>query len=327
MRALTLSLGLYVSTPLIAAALALDLLIGDPRFLPHPVRLIGALVGLGDRRLRSGEPGRDFIAGLLLALGVVALAGALTWAVIAGLDSVAPALGAALALWVSASALALRGLDQAAGRIERAVLKGDDELARRLLPALVGRDPQRLGRIAIIRATVESLAENCSDGVIAPLLFLFIGGPAAAIAYKAVNTLDSMIGYRDGRHLYFGKAAARLDDVANFIPARISALLLTAAAALYLGRGGRALSVCRADARRHESPNAGFPEAAMAGALGIQLGGDAFYEGRLEKRALLGRPERPPAPDDLKTARVLVNLACALGFSVFALLRWAITLL
>src|SRR4029077_16818783 len=137
--------------------------------------------------------------------------------------------------------LALKGLDSAAGEIEGALECGRDDLARVAMPALVGRDPVALAREGMVRATGESVAENCSDGVVAPLCFLFAGGPVLALAYKAINTLDSMIAYCDARHLYFGRAAARLDDAANFIPARVTALCLAAAAALTLGRGGAAL--------------------------------------------------------------------------------------
>ena len=148
------------------------------------------------------------------------------------------------------------------------------------------------------------MAENSSDGVIAPLLYLFMGGPAAAMAYKAINTLDSMIGHTDSRYLYFGRCAARMDDFANLIPARLSAGCLVAAAAILRQRPMDALRVCRADARRHPSPNAGFPEAAMAGALGVQLGGAAIYDGEMETRAAAGSAHRRPVNvTDIATAR------------------------
>ena len=173
----------------------------------------------------------------------------------------------------------------------------------------------------MIRATVESLAENLSDGIIAPLFFLFAGGPVAAIAYKAINTLDSMIGYRDARYLYFGRAAAKIDDVANYIPARLSAVCIAAAAAFTTGRPPPALRICLADARKHLSPNAGFPEAAMAGALGVELGGDAIYGGEVERRAVLGTAERELTVEDIAVARGILPVATALAFVAVALAR------
>ncbi len=310
----------HLPTPLIAAALALDLLLGDPAWLPHPVRLVGRAIDCGERILRTGDERRDLRGGTALALAIVALAGLVTWALIAVLGRLSPTLGACAAVTFAWTTLALRGLDQAAAEVGRCLARSDIDAARRALPALVGRDPQALDRDAIVRATVESVAENCSDGVVAPVLFLFVGGPVAAIGYKAINTLDSMIGYRGQRYLYFGRCAARLDDFANLVPARLTALCLSAAAACF-GRGAQALATCRADAHRHQSPNAGFPEAAMAGALGIQLGGDAVYDGVLECRAWLGRPERQPTLEDITAARKLLHMAALLAFAVLAATR------
>jgi adenosylcobinamide-phosphate synthase len=173
----------------------------------------------------------------------------------------------------------------------------------------------------MIKAAIESVAENFSDGVVAPMLYLFIGGPVAAIAYKAINTLDSMIGYRDERYLYFGRAAARIDDVANFMPARLSALCIAASCLGSAEGAGRALRTCGADARRHASPNAGYPEAAMAGALGVQLGGDAIYDGEVEHRATLGIAGRELAVEDIATARRILRIGTVIAFASLALVR------
>jgi adenosylcobinamide-phosphate synthase len=315
---------LYISTPLAGAALALDLLLGDPSWMPHPVRLIGRAVSFGETRLLTGEPRADLRRGAILAAAVVILSALATWAVIAAASAVSSASGQVAAVLIAWTTLALRGLDQASAEAERALGAGRDGVARAAMPALVGRDPAALDHEGMVRATVESVAENCSDGVIAPLFYLFVGGPAAAVAYKAVNTLDSMIGYRDARYLYFGRAAARIDDAANFVPARLTALGLAAAATLTLGRGGTALEACRADARKHASPNAGFPEAAMAGALGIELGGDAVYAGEIEHHAPLGRAERAPEVADIAKARRLMRVAVAFAFVAFGLARYAL---
>lgn len=313
----------YISTPLAAGALLLDVLLGDPSWMPHPVRLIGRAASFGDARLRIGEPRADLRRGAILAASVIIASALAAWALIVAASILNFALGEAVAVAIAWTTLALRGLDRAASEVERALEAGRDDLARIAMPALVGRDPAALDREGMVRATVESVAENCSDGVIAPLLYLFIGGPVLAIAYKAVNTLDSMIGYRDAPYLYFGRAAARIDDAANFVPARLTALGLAAAAALMLGRGGAALRACRADARKHSSPNAGFPEATMAGALGLELGGDAVYAGEVEHRARLGRAERSPRVDDIATARRLMRVTAAFVFVAFGLARYA----
>jgi len=316
--------GLYISTASIAAALALDLVLGDPSWMPHPVRFIGRAVTLGEARLHTGEPRADLWRGALLTSAVVILTALAAWIAIAIASTIANRLGLATAVLIAWTTLALNGLDRAAGEVELALGCGREDLARAAMPALVGRDPATLDRDAMVRATVESVAENCSDGVLAPLCFLFVGGPVLALAYKAINTLDSMIGHRDERYIYFGRAAARLDDAANFVPARVTALCLAAAAALTLGRGGAALVACRADAHKHASPNAGFSEAAMAGALGIELGGDAVYAGEVEHRARLGRAERAPIVADIAQARLLMRIATAIGFCVLALLRYVL---
>jgi adenosylcobinamide-phosphate synthase len=298
--------------------------LGDPSGMPHPVRFIGRAVTLGEARLHTGAPRADFWRGALLASAVVILTALAAWIAIAIASTVANCLGLAAAVLIAWTTLALNGLDRAAGEVELALGRGRDDLARAAMPALVGRDPATLDRDAMVRATVESVAENCSDGVLAPLCFLFIGGPILALAYKAINTLDSMIGHLDARYAYFGRAAARLDDAANFVPARATALCLAAAAALTLGRGCVALGACRADAHKHASPNAGFPEATMAGALGIELGGDAVYAGEVEHRARLGRAERAPVVADIARARRLMRVATAIGFCLLALLRYVL---
>jgi adenosylcobinamide-phosphate synthase len=316
-----LNYAFHLSAPLIATALAIDLVAGDPPWLPHPVRLIGAVISFGERRLHTGVERRDFRNGIILALATIALSGACAWIIIAAASRIAESLGAAAAILIAWTTLALRGLDDAAHQMERALDANDEARARSALPALVGRDPHTLDRTGIIRATVESVAENTSDGVIAPLMFLFLGGPVAAIAFKAVNTLDSMIGYRDERYLFFGRAAARIDDVANYLPARLTAICIIVAAQFVTGRASQAWAICRTDARRHSSPNAGFPEAALAGALGIQLGGDAIYGGEVERRASMGHADRDASVADIAAARALMRIATAMAFCLLGFAR------
>jgi adenosylcobinamide-phosphate synthase len=316
-----MSYSFILSTPLIATALALDLVAGDPLWMPHPVRMIGAAISFGERILHSGYPSRDRRNGAVLAFATTALAALSTWFAITFASTLGYPLGAIAAVLIAWTTLAVRGLDEAARAVQRALESNDEQNARRALPALVGRDPDVLDRPAMIRATVESVAENTSDGVIAPMLFLFVGGPVAAIAYKAINTLDSMIGYRDERYFHFGRAAARIDDVANYFPSRLTAVCIIAAAYFVTGRVQAALATCRADARKHASPNAGFPEAAAAGALGIQLGGDAIYGGEIEKRTSMGRADRIPNIADIAAARAMMRIATVAAFCLLALVR------
>jgi adenosylcobinamide-phosphate synthase len=315
------STAFYIPAPLIFAALALDALAGDPPWLPHPVVLIGRAISWSEHRLRSGEPRMDLLNGLELAVCVTALAAGAVWVTIAFCGLASHWLSSLAAVLVAWTTLSMRGLDDAAKTVELSLRRGDEPAARSAMPALAGRDPDKLDRAGMICATVESIAENLSDGIIAPLLFLFAGGPVAGMAYKAINTLDSMIGYRDERYLYFGRAAARIDDVANYIPARLSAVCIAAASTLTTGRLRPALRTCLADARKHLSPNAGFPESAMAGALGVQLGGDAIYGGEVEHRAVLGIAERGLTVEDIAAARGILRFATAIAFVSFALVR------
>jgi len=316
-----MSYAFHLPVPMIVAALACDVAIGDPAWIPHPVRLIGAAIAFGERRLLCGDARRDYARGALLALAVIAIASAAAWALIDAAGLIGDRAGAIAAIAIAATTLALRGLDDAAAEVQRALGGNDAVRARRALPALAGRDPQSLDRAGMIRAVVESVAENSSDAVIAPLLWLFVGGPVAAVAYKAINTLDSMIGYRDPRYLYFGRAAARIDDAANYLPARLAALCLIVAAQFTARRGAPSWAVCRADARRHQSPNAGYPEAAMAGALDLRLGGDAVYDGVNEARATLGGSVRAPAIADIAAARKLIWWAAGAAVILAAIMR------
>jgi adenosylcobinamide-phosphate synthase len=318
---LFVSFAWHLPVALIAAAVALDLALGDPLWMPHPVRMIGAMIDFGERRLWTGTPARDLSNGAALAIAVVLAAVAATWIVIAAGAAIGMVCAAILATVLAWTTIAFRGLDAAAATVQRALERDDLRAARAAMPALVGRDSDGLDRDGIVRATVESVAENSSDGVIAPLMYLFIGGPAAAIAYKAINTLDSMIGHTDARYLFFGRWAARLDDFANLIPARMSAGCLFAAAAILQLRVFDAVRVCMADARRHPSPNAGFPEAAMAGALGIQLGGLVVYGGEPELRPLMGQARRPIEISDIGTSRRLLWVQTGVAFIVMALVR------
>ncbi len=260
------------------AAVALDWAIGDPRWLPHPVVGMGRVIAAWERRFWSPAPAAAWLSGLALTAGLVAGSAAAADRLLALLP---PPIATAAALLLGAQTLAVRGLAAEATAVLGQLDVGDLEGARRQVARIVGRDVDRLDAQGVLRATAETVAESASDGVVAPLAYLVMGGVPAALAYKAVSTLDSMIGHHGGRYEWFGKVAARLDDLANWLPARLTVLAL-AAASPAVGLHGRAALVCALrQGRRHPSPNAGYSEAAAAGALGTRLGGPSTYAGEV----------------------------------------------
>lgn len=306
----------------ILTAFVLDLALGDPSSWPHPVRLFGRLISLATPRLLERHaPGRGRrLAGAALALGLVAsvwLAVTLLLGLLAALSTVLAFLAAA---YLAYTALALKDLLEHVQHAHEALTAHDLDLARKLTARVVGRETDRLDEAGLSRALIETLAENLSDGFIAPLFYLLLGGPALALAFKAVSTLDSMIGHKNEQYADLGLAAARLDDAANWIPARLTALLIALAAWLLALRPGGALGAWRADAKKHPSPNAGHPEAAMAGALGVRLGGPAFYQGRRMEKAWLNAGGAQAGANHVFQAARLAFLAGLLGFSVALIL-------
>jgi adenosylcobinamide-phosphate synthase len=311
------------SASLLLSAFLLDLAVGDPRWFPHPVVLMGKFISRGEILLWTGNVWRDFICGMVLSLALIALAVGATWALLYSLTFLPPLIAFVLAAGVASTTLATRGLLDAITRIETPLRSGNLVEAREKLAHIVGRDTSALNEDKVLRASLESLAENTSDGIIAPLFYLFLGGIPLAMAYKAVNTLDSMIGYRTERYLYFGRFAARLDDVANFIPARLTALLMVIATFLLQLDAGLALRVLRRDHANHLSPNAGYPEAALAGALGIRLGGPSVYFGKEVWKPYLGDDFTPVKITMLKEARCLCLVTSILSLVTFVLISTA----
>lgn len=284
----------------LAAGVALDLVVGDPRWFPHPVRGIGWLAArLEALWRRSGLPLR--LAGVCFTISVVGISCA----------AVALTLPWLNIFWIWAF-LALRDLDFEATLVWRALERGDIIEARRKLSLIVGRDADQLDEPEILRAAIETIAENLSDGVIAPLFYLAIGGPVAMAAYKAINTLDSMVGYRNERYAEFGWASARLDDVANFIPARLAAALVWLCALAPGFDSARSRRVTLRDASSQPSPNAGYPEAAVAGALGVRLGGVNFYRGVRSEKPHLGDAIHPLDGRAFRGTRLLLYGSSAL---------------
>ena len=295
----------------------LDLLLGDPEKLLHPVVVMGKAISRLEKILRAGFPktprgerAAGFVLALLLPVGTLTVTILALWAV--GL--IHPTLR---------FALALKGLNTESKRVYTALTTGTIEDARKAVSRIVGRDTQRLDEAGVTRAAVETVAENFSDGVLAPLFYLLLGGAPLALCYKAINTMDSMIGYKNERYLYFGYCAAKLDDAANWLPARLSALLLVLASALLGEDAQGAWRIWRRDRRNHASPNSAQTEAAMAGALGIQLAGPAWYFGEKYDKPTIGDAKRPVEPSDILRADRLLYGGGVLGLVLLGLVRWA----
>ncbi|MCL4426500.1 MAG: adenosylcobinamide-phosphate synthase CbiB [Firmicutes bacterium] len=299
---------------LTAAAYLVDLLVGDPPFLTHPVVYMGRFISWLEGRLwvKDEVPWRLRLKGVFLALSLIGLAYQSTALLLQGIQLLHPWLAQSLEIWMISTTIAARSLDQAATRVYLPLMEGDLVQARTLVGKIVGRDTGNLPEREIVRATIETVAENTVDGVLSPLFYAFLGGAPLAMAFKAISTLDSMVGYRDERYLHFGWASARLDDLANYLPARISLPLLALAANLLALDGKRAWVTARRDARKHPSPNGGIPEAAVAGALGVQLGGVNYYDGKPAFRALLGEPRRDLERKDIRRAVRLMYLSSLL---------------
>ena len=348
----------------------LDQIIGDPMDFPHPIRLIGSLISLLERCLNSGAghftfgaghftsgvkctsevaeqaenplnsrfrsgvkctPGEKFRNGVLLCAAVLAATVTVTGIILFTAYRIHPFAGVAVEAVLTCYILAAKSLQTESMKVYDALRENDTEKARAAVSMIVGRDTQCLDEQGIIRAAVETVAENTSDGVIAPLIYTFLGGPVAGFAYKAVNTMDSMVGYHNERYEYFGRAAAKLDDVVNFLPARISALLMVLAAFLLGGASGAvngqrreysapdALRIFLRDRYNHKSPNSAQTESACAGALQVRLAGDAYYFGELVRKPYIGDDIRPIETEDIKRAcRLMMTTAYLCAAICFA---------
>ena len=310
----------------IVIALLLDLVFGDPRWLPHPVRIIGRLIAALEEPARRAIPDAR-LAGSLTALAVILTATLATGAIIWVAGWVHPRLGDAVSILLLYTTLAARDLADHSKGVYRALARFDLAEARRLVSWLVGRDTERLTEPEVVRAAVESVAENTVDGIIAPLFFAALGGPIAAMAYKAASTLDSMIGYRNERYIDFGRTAAEIDDGANWLPARLAVPIITAAAALTGQQASAAWRIARRDGRKHMSPNAGIAEAAFAGALGIRLGGVMQRRGRPVNLPEIGDPVVTLARGQILAANRMMYAATGIAVAVFLAARWGIAAL
>lgn len=311
---------------IIICAVVLDMVVGDPRFIPHPVVYMGKAISYGESFIRRYVTAARALkwAGVGLTLLIVSGSYGIFWFILWLAYRSSVILGMVLSVFLMSQCLAMNSLYKHARAVVRPLASGDLPAARQALGMIVGRDTAYLDENEIIRGTVETVAENTVDGIIAPLIYGFMGGPALAMAYKAVNTLDSMIGYKDERYTDLGWAAARLDDLANYVPARITALLFLSIAPFTRGGCKGVWGTLRRDAGRHPSPNSGIPEAAVAGALGIQLGGLNYYRGIPSNRALIGENKRPRQLNDisgsLKLTAVVYGEMLLLGLLILRLI-------
>ena len=309
--------------PAVPCGFVLDLLLADPAWMPHPVVYMGKAISALEGFLRPRLP--QTLKGELLGGAILAAAlPAGTFAAAGGARALAnklnPKLGLALETVWCWQALALRGLAQESAAVQRELERGGLPAARKAVGRIVGRDTQELTAEGVTKAAVETVAENFSDGVAAPLFYMLLGGAPLALAYKAVNTMDSMVGYKNDRYLYFGRAAAKLDDLANLVPARLAALCWVGAAYLTGQDGRNAWNIWRRDRRNHASPNSAQTESACAGALGVQLAGPASYFGKTVDKPTIGDPKRAVKPADIGRAnRMLYGAAgLALGAGLLA---------
>ncbi|UFS71799.1 adenosylcobinamide-phosphate synthase CbiB [Geomonas sp. RF6] len=286
---------LPLDATLLLCAVIIDLLLGDPRSLPHPVAGIGRFISGFERFLRQRVANQK-TGGIILLVATVTLTYLAADCIIKGAYAVSRYLGYVVEIYLAWTCLAARSLHQESAKVTRAIESGDLGAARHWLSYIVGRETAQLDEGEVLRATVETVAENTGDGVIAPLFYLMLGGAPLALAYKAVNTLDSMVGYKNERYLHFGWASARFDDLANYIPARLTGFLMVASAHLCSLDGSGAKEILLRDCHSHSSPNSGFPEAAAAGALRVQLGGTNTYFGKVMEKPTIGEALVPLTP-------------------------------
>lgn len=305
------------------AGFLLDMLLGDPYRLPHPVRLMGKFITWMEKRLQSHpkehpDEKKEFYKGTGLVISLLGTTLLITTVILLYSYYIHPYFGVLVETVMTYQLLAAKCLKTESMKVYRHLRKGETKKARQAVSMIVGRDTDCLDEEGIIRAAVETVAENTSDGVIAPMLYTALLGPVAGFLYKAVNTMDSMVGYKNEKYLFFGRAAAKLDDFVNFVPARISAFLMILAA--FVGgkcfSGKRAFQIYKRDNKNHASPNSAQTESVCAGALGIRLAGDASYFGKIVKKPYIGDDLRKAEAEDIRRANRLLYLTAWMGEAV-----------
>ena len=311
----------------LAAGFVLDLLIGDPRWMYHPVCVIGNLIAALEKLIRgllpktkTGELVGGFIETLLVCLFSFGVPGVVLWFLYVHLSW----LGLILEIFWCYQLLATRSLKDESMKVYDRLKNGTIQEARHAVSMIVGRDTEELSAEGVTKAAVETVAENASDGVIAPMIYMAIGGVPLMFLYKGINTMDSMLGYKNDKYLYFGRCSAKLDDLANYIPARISGWLMVLASYFAGLDQKQAAKIYRRDRRNHASPNSAQTEAAMAGALRVQLAGNAYYFGKLYEKPTIGDPLRPIEPEDIPRANGLLYATAVLGVVICLVVRMVV---
>lgn len=302
----------------------IDLIIGDPHSIPHPVVFIGKLISVCEKALRKvfpRTPRGEFIAGIFLAVIVISVSSAISFFILYFAQAVSVWLRLALESIMCWQILALKSLKSESMKVYRSLKKGNTEEARYNVSMIVGRDTKVLSDIGVTKAAVETVAENTSDGIIAPMLFMAVGGAWFGFFYKAINTMDSMIAYKNEKYLYFGRCAAKLDDVANYIPSRLSALIMIAVCPVLRFNTKNAWKIWRRDRRKHASPNSAQTESVCAGALEIRLAGDAWYHGILHKKDYIGDDIRAVEYEDIRRANRLLYATAITSLLLFSAIK------
>lgn len=306
--------------PLLLGA-AIDCALGDPYSLPHPIRLIGSLISRFEAFVRRKMSNKLRAGGVFLAVSVLLISTAVPVLLLCICYGINVWLGAVIEGIMCYYLMAARCLRDESMKVFKAVESGDVEAARKAVSMIVGRDTAVLDETGIIKAAVETVAENTSDGVTAPIMYMSVGGAALGFFYKAANTMDSMIGYKNVKYADIGRFAAKLDDVLNFIPSRLTAIaMIIAAPAVGLDSKG-AFRIWKRDRRKHASPNSAQTEAACAGALGVQLAGDAYYFGELHKKEFIGDAVRRVENEDIRRANKLMYAGSAVIFAIAVIVR------
>ena len=304
----------------------LDLIIGDPHGLYHPIRLVGNLIALLEKRMnrKKDSPNRQMVMGWLMALIVITLSSGIPLLLLLLAYRIHPMCRLILETIMCWQLLATKSLKDESMKVYRKLKKHDLQGSRHAVSMIVGRDTEVLDESGVTKAAVETVAENTSDGVIAPMLYMAIGGAFLGWMYKSINTMDSMVAYKNERYLYFGRIPAYLDDIANYIPARLAGVMMILASFIVRLDGAHAFAIFKRDRYNHASPNSAQTEAVMAGALNVQLAGDAWYFGELHKKKTIGDDIRPVETEDIVRANKLLYGTAVVSLVIFTLVKYLI---